>query len=367
MPKRPDLSDFHQSNGAVFVERGGWLLPAHFGNSAAEYEAVRSAVGLFDLPQRGLLQVTGPDRLPFLQGMVSNDLRAIKPGDGQYAAFLNQQGKVVADVRILRSNSSFYLDVWHSSRETIMEHLNRYLVADEVEITDRFDDYQLISVQGPRSKALLQDFFGGTELPDRPMQHIMVPETKVCVMCASHTGEDGFDLYVRNFELIDLARALTEKGAAFSARWVGVDAQEILRLEAGIPRYGIDFTEDNLLLETGLRDAVSFTKGCYLGQEVVERVRSRGHVNKRLVGLLMDGLDLPVAGASVVADEREVGRVTSSARSPALGRIIALAYVNKEFWTPGTGVFVRADGGSTAATVTDPPFIGTGVEPRDSL
>jgi glycine cleavage system T protein len=358
MAKQPILFEFHRRNGAVFVERGGWELPAHFGDPTAEYEAVRSAVGFSDFSHRGLLQVTGPDRLPFLQGMVSNDLRLLKAGEGQYAAFLNQQGKIVADVRILRSDNSFYLDIWDCLRDTVIEHLNRYLVADEVEIADRSDDYEVISIQGPFAKSLLQKFFSGAELPERVLQHTMIDfgSAKVCVVYDSAIGEEGFDLFVTKVDLTDFARSLTEMGAALSARWVGDDAQDILRLEAGIPRYGIDFTEENLLLETGLRDAVSFTKGCYLGQEVVERIRSRGHVNKKLLGLLIDAPESQLAGDAVSAGDREIGKVTSSARSPALGRTIALAYINKEFWAPGTIVSVRHNAVPVAATITELPF-----------
>jgi glycine cleavage system T protein len=368
MAKQSILSEFHKSNGAVFVERDGWLLPAHYGDPAAEYQAVRSAVGFSDISHRALLQVTGPDRLPFLQGMLSNDLRLLKPGEGQYAAVLNQQGKVLADVRVLRSDNSFYVDLWDSVREKIAEHLNRYLVADEVEIADRSDDYQLISVQGPRSKALLQSFFNRVDLPDRLMQHVMVDivGASACVVCDSHTGEAGFDLFVTKLDLTDFARSLTQIGASFSARWVGEEAQEILRLEAGIPRYGIDFTDDNLLLEAGLRDAVSFTKGCYLGQEVVERIRSRGHVNKKLMGLLIDAPQPQLAGDAVIASGRGIGSVTSSAHSPALGRTIALAYINKDYWLPGASVLVHHGGAPIAATVTELPFVKPPVEPRSS-
>src|SRR6266436_2784041 len=154
MLKQLPLVDFHRSNGAQFIEFNGWLLPAHFGNSAAEYAAVRSAIGLMDLSDRGLLQVTGPDRLSFLQGMLSNDLRALQPFTGQYSTILTQQGKVVADVRVLCAMNSFYLDFWENLKDKITTHLNRYLVADEVEIANRSAEYSFISVQGPHAGML---------------------------------------------------------------------------------------------------------------------------------------------------------------------------------------------------------------------
>ncbi|MGH7929391.1 MAG: hypothetical protein ACREQV_16500, partial [Candidatus Binatia bacterium] len=141
MAKQSSLFDFHKRQGAVFVERDGWLLPAHFGNAAAEYNAVREAAGIIDLSNRGLLQFTGPDRVTFLQGMLSNDLRLLKTFEGQHATILNQQGKVLADLRVLCAMNSLYLDFWEPLKDKILEHLNRYLIADEVEIADRSEEY----------------------------------------------------------------------------------------------------------------------------------------------------------------------------------------------------------------------------------
>src|SRR5215475_9267780 len=240
MAKESPLSAFHQSSGAKFVERDGWQLPAHFGDSPAEYAAVRSAVGLMDLSYRGLLQFTGPDRLSFLQGMLSNDLRILKPFAGQYATLLTQQGKVIADVRVLCAMNSFYLEFLEALKEKIVAHLNRYLVADEVEITDRSNEYATLSIQGPQSEALLGQLVGQGELPAHPLQHAManIDAAAICIVRASHTGEDGFDLIGPTTNLPNIAQKLTETGKQFSAAWVGEEAQNILRIEAGIARYG---------------------------------------------------------------------------------------------------------------------------------
>jgi folate-binding protein YgfZ len=359
MSKQLTLLNFHRSNSAQFVELNGWLLPAHFGDSAAEYVAVRSAVGLMDLSYRGLLQLTGPDRVSFLQGMLSNDLRALKPFTGQHATLLSQQGKVIAHVRVLCALNSFYLDFLESLKEKILAHLNRYLVADEVEIADRSTEYATLSVQGPQSEALLRKLVGQAELPAHSLQHTMVnvEATAICAVYASHTGETGFDLIVPIANLPIIAQRLTETGKQFSAAWVGEEAQNILRIESGIPRYGVDFTEDNLLLEVGLDDAVSFSKGCYLGQEVVERIRSRGHVNKKLVGLLLDGQESASPRDVIVFAGNPVGTITSSVHSPALGKPIGLGYVNKDCWNPDTSVTVNHNGISVGAKVTSLPFV----------
>ena len=359
MAKQSTLSTFHKSNGAEFVELDGWLLPAHFGNVAAEYAAVRSAVGLMDLSYRGLLQVTGPDRLSFLQGMLSNDLRALKPFAGQHATLLTQQGKVIADVRVLCALNSFYLDFLENLKEKILAHLNHYLVADEVEIADRSTEYATLSVQGPQSEALLRKLVGQAELPAHSLDHAMVSidATAICAVYASHTGETGFDLIAPIANLSNIAQRVTGTGKQFSAAWVGEEAQNILRIEAGIPRYGVDFTEDNLLLEVGLDHAVSFTKGCYLGQEVVERIRSRGHVNKKLVGLTLEGQEPASPRDVIVFADKPVGTITSSVHSPALGKPIAVGYVNKDCWNPDTRLTVNHNGILVAARVTALPFV----------
>ncbi len=359
MAKQSTLSTFHKSNGAEFVERDGWLLPARFQNSSAEYAAVRSTAGLIDLSYRGLLQVTGPDRLSFLQGMLSNDLRTLEPFTGQHATLLTQQGKVIADVRVLCAMNSFYLDFLENLKGTILAHLNRYLVADEVEITDRSNEYGTLSVQGPQSETLLRKLVGQAEFPEQPLQHAMVnvEATNICMVHASHTGETGFDLIAPIASLPAIAQRLTAIGKGFSAVWVGEEAQEILRVEAGIPRYGVDFTEDNLLLEVGLDNAVSFNKGCYLGQEVVERIRSRGHVNKKLVGLSLEGQESASPGDVITVADKAVGTITSSVHSPAVGKPIALGYVHKDYWEPDTRVGVNHQGISIGARVADLPFV----------
>jgi folate-binding protein YgfZ len=360
MAKQSSLSEMHRANGAKFIERNDWLLPAHFGDVNGEYQAVRTTAGIVDFSQRGLLQFTGPDRSSFLQGMLSNDVRPLKPFDGAYATVLTQQGKVVADVRVLCSMNSFYLDFWENLKNKILDHLNRYLIADEVEIADRSSEYTMLSIQGPRAQALLKQMIvGDIQLPPTPKRHAMIDidGAGVCVISDSHTGEPGYDLILPVSAAANVARKLTDAGNPFATKWVGEEALDVLRIEAGIPRYGIDFTEDNLLLEVGLDQAVSFTKGCYLGQEVVERIRSRGHVNKKLSGLLIDGETPANAGDVIEAAGKPIGAVTSSVFSPALKRAVALGYLHKDFWSPGTEASIRSDQAHLRAIVSTLPFV----------
>jgi len=354
MAKQSLLTELQQRSGAVFIDQEGWRLADHFGDAGAEYRAVRSAAGLFDMSHRAMLQFTGPDRVSFLQGMLSNDIRVLNMFEGQPATILTQQGKVIADVRVLCAMNSLYLDFWEPLKEKILAHLNRYLVADEVEINDPNEDWKMLSLQGPRSQKVLAEIFANSELPALPNQHAMVQfeGAPICVVRADRTGADGFDSIVQNAQLQPMAQRLTQLGAS----WVGAQAQNILRMEAGMPRYGVDFDENSLLLEVGLDNAYSYTKGCYLGQEVVERIRSRGHVNKKLCGLLLDGNTPANAGDAILAGDNEVGKITSSVVSIALNRPIALGYIAKDFWSPGTKLSVRHQDASISAAVAALPF-----------
>lgn len=355
MAKQSLLTERHQQNGARFIEQDGWRLPDHFGDPASEYQSVVKSAGVFDLANRAMLQFTGADRLSYLQGMLCNDLKPLKTFDGQQAAILTQQGKVVADVRVLCSLNSFYLDFWEPLKEKILSHLNRYLVADDVEIHDPNEEWKMLSLQGPSAPKLLSEIFTGGELPSQPDQHGMVQFSgaPICVVNADRSGAGGFDMIVQNEQLETLAQRLTELGAA----WVGERVQNILRIEAGIPRYGVDFSEENLLLEVGLDNSYSYTKGCYLGQEVVERIRSRGHVNKKLGGLLLEGSEPATAGDPILANGNEVGKITSSVASFALNRPIALAYLHRDFWEPGSKLTVRHQEVSIEAIVAALPFV----------
>jgi len=265
---------------------------------------------------------------------------------------------VLADLRVLCALNSLYLDFWENLKDRITEHLNRYLVADEVEIADRSGEYATLSLQGPNAETLLRDVTGPADLPSQSAHHAMInlEGAAVCVVRASHADESGFDLIIPNAALEAIARRLIDSGKPLGVRWVGEEAQNLLRVEAGIPRYGIDFSEENLLLEVGLDHAVSFTKGCYLGQEVVERIRSRGHVNRKFCGLSLDGQMPAESGDLIQIDGKEIGRVTSSVVSPRLKRPIALGYLQKDFWNAGTTVTIKRAGAQIRAVVTALPF-----------
>lgn len=358
MAKESPLKQWHQGSGAEFAEESGWLLPRRFGDPAREYRAVRSGVGILDLCDRALLRFTGPDRLSYLQGMLSNDVKKPTAGEGIYAAILDIQGKILADTRLFCLDDAFLLELWEPLKEKILAHLNHYLVADDVEIADLTEQYAVLSLQGPKSPLLLKGLFPDAEPLSNELAHcaLHLGSAEVRIVRCSHTGEQGYDLFVPAKDLLHAASVVQEKGKSFSLSWVGAEAREILRIEAGILRYGVDMSEDNLLLETGLERAVSFHKGCYLGQEVVERIRSRGHVNRKLAGLAFEGETIPVRGSPIRADRKEIGTVTSAALSPARKHAVALGYVHRDYLEPGTAVTVESAGVTARAIVSSLPF-----------
>jgi folate-binding protein YgfZ len=356
--KESPLAEIHRLNGAEFGEENGWLLPSRFGDPMQEYRSVRSHVGLLDFCHRGILRFTGPDRVSFLQGMISNDVKKLSDGEGMAAAFLNVQGKILADSRILCTADSLIVDLWEFLKGKIVAHLDRYLIADEVEIADLSGELGVLSLQGPMSGPLLKELLEEAEIPAAEHSHreFSIQGAEVRVIRSSHTGEEGYDLMAKKQDLSSILTRVQKLGGKFGARWIGSQALEILRVEAGIPRYGSDMTEDNLLLETGLERAVSFQKGCYLGQEVVERIRSRGHVNRRLAGIVLDGDSCPAAADPVHADHKEIGKITSSVFSPFLNHPIALGYVHRDYLKPEIPVSIHHNSEILTARIASLPF-----------
>ena len=353
------LAEKHRARGARLVEEDGWLLPASFGSVEDEYQAVRAAAGFFDLCNYSVIRLTGPDRVSFLQGMVSNDVKKLAPSEGVYAAVLDVNGKVLADLRVLCTEDSFILLVRASLKQKVVDQLNRYLVADDVTIEDAETGYGVISIQGPHALLLLNAAAPHQDPPVHMYGHFLLrfDGREARVVRSTHTGEEGFDVVAEIENILAIAEALERAGSSLGARWIGLDAQEILRVEAGLPRYGVDMSDENILLETGLDHAVSFSKGCYLGQEVIERIHSRGHVNRKLSGLLLDGHNPAARGDAVLVDGKEVGRITSSVLSPKLHRPIALAYLHRDYLRPAMDVTVAASTGAIAGTVATLPFV----------
>ena len=348
------LAEYHQTQGATLAEYHGVLVPARFTDAAAENRAVRAASGLFDFSFRGKFQMKGRDHAKLLQRLVSNDVKKLTPGQGLYATLLNAQGHIVVDLRLYCAEGSFLVDVEFDLREKAMRAFRRYIIADQVEIEPL--DLFTLAFQGPRSRGLLEktlhiDLPAMQEFDHFEANYAGFP---IHVVRATSTGEEGYEVWVNVPGMAAIWGAACGQAPSYDMLACGCEALESLRIEAGIPRYGTELGEDVIPQEAGLYNALSFTKGCYIGQEIVERTRSRGHVNWNLAGLIVRG-DQPLAlGDKAVVEGREVAEVTSSCVSPALGKPISLAYVRREFSEPGTKLTFAS---GMAAEVAALPFV----------
>jgi aminomethyltransferase len=357
MPRSP-LYAVYQELGAVFTDVADWEMPLHFGVPAAEYRAVRQGVGLCDLSYRGLVRVTGSERQRFLHAMVSNDTASLRPGEGRYATFLTHKGKLVADFVVYAETEAYLLDMEPQAVHPFIDAIERFVISEDVTFHDESAAWGLLSLQGPQAAPLLALALEQHPPELAPYAHTLcaLGGRDVRLICRSHTGELGYQLLAPLESLPALWAALWPHHEACDGAAVGLAALEVLRIEAGIPLYGHDMTDETIPVEANLVEAISYTKGCYIGQEVVARLESRGHVNRKLVGLLLKGTALPAPGAAIVAADREVGWITSATYSPARQQNIALGYLRREVWAPGTAVEIPSPGATIGATVVPLPF-----------
>jgi folate-binding protein YgfZ len=314
-------------------------LPRDYGDVRAEYEEIRQGVALIDLSPTGKLTIGGKNAVQFINGLVSNDVKKLQAGAGVLAAFPTVQGKVAALARIYQlsgqPDASLLLELDVSTRAKVFQNLNRFVLAGEFFLTDATETLALFSLQGPRAADLLDALLGQTLDADTAYAISTHPLADAAVHIATHsrTGETGFDLFVPAEAAPQLWQLLLTRGA----RAVGQAALEIARLEAAIPREPVDVNENYIVNETNLADAVSYTKGCYLGQEVIARIHWRGQPAKQLKGLLVDTTEPLASGTEIWAsDGKKIGELTSSARSLALDRVIALGYVHRYYLNSST-------------------------------
>jgi glycine cleavage system T protein len=354
-PMNPSpLAEYHRTQGATLAEYHGAIGPSRFTDAAAENRAVRTASGLFDFSFRAKFRLKGRDHAKLLQRLVSNDVKKLTPGQGTYATLLNAQGHIVVDLRLYCAEECFLVDTDADLREKAMQSFRRYIIADQVEI-EPLDLYAL-AFQGPRARGLLEktlhiDLPAMQEYDHFASNYAGFP---IRVVRASSTGEEGFEVWVNAKGMEAIWGAACGQAPTYDMLPCGSEALESLRIEAGIPRYGTELGEDVIPLEAGLWNALSFNKGCYIGQEIVERARSRGHVNWKLMGLIANADEAPQPGEKAVIEGREVAEVTSSCVSPTLGKPIALAYVRREFSEPGAKLTLATGVTAEVATL---PFI----------
>ncbi len=319
-----------------------------------EYRAAREGVALFDRSALGKISVTGRDRLAFLQGMLTNDVKGLQPGQGAPAAFLDAHGKVTVLLAVYAAADRVLIELPASLTEKTLQTIDRYLISEKAYFESVDDAFAILSVQGPAGRGLLEGLAGvALELAPYAHAEVTIGGVPARVINRPEGPEPGFHCWV-DAEHGPAARSALESAGAVPA---GAETLEVLRIEAGQPWYPNDVDDSVILPETRLDALVSYTKGCYIGQETVARVKYRGHVNRALSGLVIEGGRVPGQGAHITADGKEIGRVTSAVRSLALDRPIALGYVRREHFEPGTVVTVVDGAGEQPARVAALPFV----------
>ncbi len=355
------LHEFHHSLNAVFGELNGTEVVSDYGNVLAEHAALRESAGVLDLSFRSRVCLTGQDRSRFLHGQVTNDVNRIRTGEGCYAALVTAKGKMESDLNIYSLQDELLLDFEPGLTSKVSQRLEKYIVADDVQVVDVAPHYGLLSVQGPKAEAVVRSLEIFSEIPTNPFQSLKISDGmlgEVYIINKPRLATNGFDLFVPNNSFGAVADKLIAAAKADGGRACGWTAFDIARIEAGIPRFGADMDETNIPLECGIEaGAISYNKGCYIGQEVINRIHSIGHVNKELRVLrIADDLEaLPVRGDKLFHEGKDVGYVTSTAQSPALGSLIALGYVRRESNTVGTELTIQTANKSGKATITKLP------------
>jgi folate-binding protein YgfZ len=313
--------------------------------------------GVIDLSSRGRLLVSGSEAVMFLNGLITNDMKTLAVNSWMPAVFPNVQGRLIAAVRIIHRQDGFLIDTESATLETVAKLLERFTLAGDFQVKDLTSETAMLSVQGKNAAEVISKALGETSAMVTRGQFATAQlenGSQVNVIRATHTAEDGFDLFVAAKDGQTLLDLLTRSGA----QEFGSEAADTLRIEAGIARFGVDMDETKVVTETNLDEAVSFTKGCYIGQEIIARIKYRGHVAKKLTGVLMEQDVALASGAKIFsADEKEIGSITSATTSPRLKHTIALGYVKYDYLEPGTKVKVVSAGEEFPATVTGLPFV----------
>ncbi len=401
MSRESPLNPLHQQAEASFLwygptpaapvgdgsQPGGAAVVETFGEIEAEYAAVRKGCVIIDTPQRGALRITGRERVDFLNRMLTQELKGLKPFDTRDTFWLNRRGRVDADLRLIELPEEMFVDVDALACAGAVASLTAFVFSEDVEFKDVSEQFHRLAMHGPSAAALLAEI---SEPIDGPTVGDLVASSsggaaivriagrRVIIDRRNDVGETGFGLLMEIEAVGDVYEQILERGldsdpesgaGRFKMRPAGWAAYNIARIEAGVPLFNVDYGPNSLPAETGIIDnRVSFTKGCYLGQEVVARMKSLGHPKQTLVGLRVSPPNVPpeippesvqpVTGAplTLAADPagKPVGAITSSTRSPMLGdAIICFAQVKWDHTAPGTALLVETDAGPAPATVAD--------------
>jgi folate-binding protein YgfZ len=376
------LHEFHHNRGANFTTVNGAEVVADYGDPGGEYLALRETAGVIDLSCRSRLCLTGTDRVRFLHGQVTNDVNKLRAGEGCYSAITTSKGKMQSDLNIFCLEDELLLDFEPGLTTVVTERLEKYIVADDVQVVDVTPHYGLLSVQGPKAEAVVRALGLFTDVPATSLSFSKIADATLGeiylinharlagsadVLLASSEIEPretrqqdagaaggGFDLFVPTAALETVADQLIAAAKSVGGRAGGWSAFEGARIAAGVPRFGVDMDETNLASECGIEArAISYQKGCYIGQEVLNRIHSFGHVNRELrrLHLTVDLKTLPARGDKLFHGDKEVGHITSAITAPTGTGGRALGYVRREANAVGTQLTLRSGSGESVATI----------------
>ncbi len=361
LPRSP-LHELLSRGRVAFGEVDGWEMPRVFENIKMEYLAAKGTVAVLDRSHHGRLKVTGANRFDLLNRLTTNDLRAIGPGGGAETVLLTPKGRIIDDLLLYAEEDSYLLVTSPGNEGRVRETIEKLRFRDEVTLTDVTRDTAMIALVGPQSTHLLESLAPAAARAGLALHHGVAVEAagaRVLVARAAGPGGHGYHLIMEAAGAPAVWSALLDRGAQYGASPCGEEAWEMVRIEAGLPRFGRELTEDYNPLEARLDTAVDFKKGCYVGQEVVARLDSRQKVSRLLVGLWLEPGPVPEAGCPIEPADRPgstIGRLTSVAPSLDLRRVIGLGYVRTDHTEPGTRVAAVSPDDRVAAEVSDLPF-----------
>lgn len=335
MITRESLLEAQKQFGATVSLVDGVEQSVCFGDTAAEVHAIHTAAGLADLTAWRLLRFEGPDRAAYLHNLTTNDIKKLEAGRGCRAFILDAKGKVQTELRIHNQDEVLWAVIRPELGETALHLADKYLIMEDVQVIDDTGQFGLLSLQGPRALQVLHEVWSiQPESAEHEWTTVRWEEATVTILRADRTGLGGYDLLLPIEHSATLWKRLAESAVVVP---VGTDAMEIVRIESGIPRIGRDLTSDNIPIEAEAYDAISYTKGCYLGQEVIARLQAHGnHVSQKLMGLRISGDTVPAPGDELRNAEKTVGHVTSAVWSPTYKRPVAMAMIRRGAIQPGT-------------------------------
>lgn len=342
----------HQDLGAAFMELNGAEAVRHYGNTAAEYERLNSSAAVLDFSFRTRLVLVGTDRSPFLHSQCTNDIKRLKPGEGSYTAFATNKGRMVGDANVFVLADEILLDAEPGQAGPMTERFKKFIVSEDVEVVDAAPHYGLLTVQGPKSTEVIEKLELDIALPTASFASVKLEHPVLGELyLANHPRlrSTGVDLFVPIDSLGAVLDKLFTTAKSVGGGLAGWDAFDIASVEAGIPRFGVDMDETNLAPEAGIAErAISYNKGCYVGQEIINRLRTFAEANKKLCRLQLsnDITTLPARGTKLQKDGKDVGYITSTTKVPN-GPSLALGYVRKDCQNAGETFAINGQAGVT--------------------